>query len=263
MEANEKNITAYLDRIGYNGSHEPNAENLALIQYAHLLSVPYENLDILMGIPLSLEIDALYDKVVRRGRGGYCFELNELFGWLLRGLGYNVTDYVSRYLRGESGIPKRRHQVLSVECPGGERFLCDVGVGAVIPMAPVPYIFDTEFSDPVGAVYSLRRDPVWGVVLTEAHGGQWRDVYGFTEEVQLDPDFIFASFWCEHSSDSPFNKDCMLSIRKPGKRITLDGLLLREFSREGVTERELTKAERLAAFEEIFGLRLEHPERFM
>lgn len=248
-------IVKYLARIGYSGTLEPTAENLARLQYAHLLSVPYENLDILRGERIRLDIDSLYDKIVLRRRGGYCFELNRLFGWLLSSLGYSVTDYVARYFRGESGTPKRRHQVLRVVCAGGEEYLCDVGVGAVIPLYPIPYRFDSIF-DQDGVKYALKWDEVFGVVLTEPHGDGWRWVYSFEELPQHDVDFIFASFWCEFASDSPFNKKYILSIRKPGKRITIDDFLLRVFTKEGVTEKTLTPEERESAVSEVFGINI-------
>src|SRR5690606_20497919 len=94
MNANAKEkIHLYLQRIGYEGPLDRSAKTLAQLQYCHLHTVPYENLDILRGVPISLELEDLFDKIVVRRRGGYCFELNALFGWLLRELGYPVTDY--------------------------------------------------------------------------------------------------------------------------------------------------------------------------
>ncbi len=245
----------YLRRIGAGFSETASAEYLSELQYAHLLAVPYENLDILRQKRISLSEDSLYEKIVLKRRGGYCFELNRLFGILLRTLGFQVTDYVARYLRDADGIPKRRHQVLRVRTADKKEFLCDVGVGAAIPLRPVPYVFGQDSVQENG-IYSLRADPVYGVVLTEVHGGGRRDVYGFTEEIQLAPDFDFASFWCEFAPDSPFNKKPILSIRRPGKRITLDGDVFREFSASGVCEKVLTPDEADAAAAEVFGIRL-------
>ena len=84
----EKRIAAYFERIGmkYTPDLKADGDLLRKLQFAHTTTVPYENLDILRGIPISLKIDDIYEKVVVRGRGGYCFELNALFGWLLRQL---------------------------------------------------------------------------------------------------------------------------------------------------------------------------------
>ncbi|MBR4941950.1 MAG: arylamine N-acetyltransferase [Clostridia bacterium] len=246
----------YLSRIGAEFSGQANAEALSDLQYAHLTSVPYETEDILRGVRINLNIDSLYEKIVENHRGGFCFELNKLFGDLLRTLGYEVTDYIARYLRGETGIPHRRHQVLRVKCADGKEFLCDVGVGALIPLRPVPYDF-TAVTAQENGTYSLRRDPRFGVVLIERYGDGWRDVYGFTEDVQLAPDYDYATFWCEFSPDSIFNKRHMLSIRKDGNlRCTLDGNLYRVFSAEGVTEEELSTQKTSEIMAEVFGIRL-------
>ena len=111
------NIKAYFDRIGLELPEKivPDSELLRKLQFAHCTTVPYENVDMIRGIPTSLEPDALYKKVVENRRGGICFELNGAFGELLRALGYGVTDLAARYLRGENTIPMRRHRVLMVQ----------------------------------------------------------------------------------------------------------------------------------------------------
>jgi len=75
---------------------------LRLLQLAHVTNIPYENLDIIHGIPLSLEPEVLFEKIVEKRRGGYCFELNGLYGWLLSELGFKIKDCMARYLRGET-----------------------------------------------------------------------------------------------------------------------------------------------------------------
>ena len=84
-------VPAYLNRINYHGGLMPNAETLCGLHTAHLLAVPFENLDIHLGRPIVLEEDALFDKIVTRRRGGFCYELNGLFAGLLRELGFDVT----------------------------------------------------------------------------------------------------------------------------------------------------------------------------
>ena len=96
------NVGAYLDRIGYAGAAEPTHAVLAALQRAHMLTVPFENLDIALGRRLVLDRRANYAKIVERRRGGWCFELNGLFGWLLEQLGYRVTLLGSR-VDGERG----------------------------------------------------------------------------------------------------------------------------------------------------------------
>src|SRR5919109_1202974 len=98
------NIQAYLDRIGYRGPLEPTAETLRALHVAHLLGVPFENLNIGMGWPIVLDEAALFDKIVVRRRGGFCYELNGLFAALLRELGFDVTLLSAGVARQDGGF---------------------------------------------------------------------------------------------------------------------------------------------------------------
>ena len=246
-------IEQYLSRIGIDHAERPSADFLARLHYAHLQNVPYENLDILAGIPLSLAVPDLFDKIVLRRRGGFCFELNRLFGELLRDLGFVVTDYVARYWGGGDGtVPKRRHHVLRAGTSDGE-FLCDVGVGARIPLYPVPYE-SGRVSEQCGMAYMLRDDDLFGKMLMERHGDGWRNLYSFTEEIQFACDYQFACFWCERAPDSIFNKRYMLSIRHGSTRHTFDGPVYKVFSDSGVAVSTPDEAERTRIFADVFGL---------
>ncbi|MFC5649104.1 arylamine N-acetyltransferase [Paenibacillus solisilvae] len=224
---------AYLSRIGFEGTLDGSAETLAKLQECHLHAVPYENLDIYNGVPLSLEVEQLYDKIVTRRRGGYCFELNALFGWLLRELGYTVTDYVARFWRDETNTPpKRRHHVLKVQA--GEGFyLCDVGVGGIVPRRPIEMIELKEHPQGVER-YRLERDSDYGWFLCEQKKGEWLRIYSFTEEPQLAKDYTMASFWCEHAPESIFKQDIMLAVRTREGRNSAAGKEFRIFTAEGV-----------------------------
>jgi N-hydroxyarylamine O-acetyltransferase len=246
IQVSEK-ARAYLDRIGFTGPVDVSRECLFKLQERHLHTVPYENLDIRRGVPLSLEIDALYDKIVVRRRGGYCFELNALFGWLLAELGFSVTHYFARFWRDEKNPPpKRRHQVLAVEL-GPVRYLCDVGVGGIIPRWPVAMVEGLE--QPQGdECYKLERDPYFGWMLMEWKHGRWERIYSFTEEPQLPKDYLMASYWCEHSPDSFFRTTTMVAVRTPEGRNTVAGDEFRIFTGDGVrtftpaTEEEFNEA---------------------
>jgi len=135
------NIGDYLRRIGFEGEAKADFATLEQLQYRHFLTVPYENLDILRNVPLSLEIGDIYNKIVVHGRGGYCFELNGLFNWLLREIGFKTKSYFARFLLDEPdfSLVMRRHRIMRVEC-GGEYYIADVGVGAVTPEIPLKLI---------------------------------------------------------------------------------------------------------------------------
>lgn len=256
------NEKAYLNRIGICDVPAPTVSSLALLQRAHLLTVPYENLDILLGQPIRLETEALYEKIVLHHRGGYCFEVNELFGSLLRSLGYGVTDLFGRFLRGESGIPMRRHHVLMVRAQDDDvPWLADVGVGTGSPTCPMRLTAGAEVQD--GAVrYRLIQRDFFGWVLQDWKRGQWEDVYSFTEEPQAPIDFLTASFWCEHAPESIFNKSAMVSLRTETGRRTLDGDEARIFEGDAVTVRALADwSEKLSLMRDWFGIDLDEDQK--
>ena len=204
-------IPKYLKRIGFDGPVTHDYESLKKIQYCHMTTVPYENLEIMAGIPLKLDIDSLYQKIVIDGRGGYCFELNGALGALLRGLGFDVTDCMARFLKGETETPMRRHRILQVRCHDG-LFLCDVGVGMINPIYPVR--LDSGDVQQIGnEQYKVTKDDFLGTVLHQCFEGVWDRFFSFTDEPQLDIDYIMPSFYCEKHPDSPFTKGDMLAIQ--------------------------------------------------
>ena len=248
------NVKAYFDRIGFPMPENlaPTSELLRQLQFAHCTAVPYENLDMMRGVPTSLEPEALYEKIVVNRRGGLCFELNGSFGNLLRELGYGVTDLAARYLRGEQTIPMRRHRVQKVQALDGA-WLCEVGIGEICPREPVR-LLEGVVQEQLGEAYRLEKDTFLGWVLSDYHKGAWRRFYSFTEEPQLLVDYIAPNFYCEQHPDSPFNKDEMFSLKTPQGRITLDGHIFKEFSGDVVTVMEVAP-EQMAEIYGRFGLK--------
>lgn len=246
-------VEKYLARIGMSLPEDfaPDSAFLRELQFAHCTHVPYENLDIIRGIPLSLDEVDLYKKVVEQGKGGFCFELNGLFAWLLRQLGYKVTEYAARYLRGESELPMRRHRVLKVEATDGV-WCCDVGIGEVCPRYPLRLVEGVE-QPQFDECYRFEKDDFLGWVLMDLHKGEWRRFYSFTEEPQLPQDYDALCLYCEKSPKSPFIHSEMFSLKTPAGRITLDGNVYKEFADGEVRVKELSAAEMPAAYAK-FGL---------
>ena len=246
-------VEKYFKRIGLEMPETivPDGELLKKLHFAHCTTVPYENLDIIRGIPLRLDDEGLYQKVVEEGKGGYCFELNGLFAWLLRELGYKVTEYASRYLRGESSIPMRRHRVLRVEATDGV-YCADVGIGEVCPRYPLKLVEGLE-QPQFDECYRFDKDEFLGWVLMDLYKGQWRQFYSFTEEPQLPQDYVALSCYCEKHPDSPFIHAEMFSLKTATGRITLDGNVYKEFKDGEVTVKELSEDEMPAAYAK-FGL---------
>lgn len=243
----ELSIDRYLERIGMEKSPFLTYDYLRRLQLNHQLSVPYETLDIMYQAPnFTLKLEDVYDKVVNRGRGGYCFELNLLFGWLLRSLGFTVVDHFARFLRNSESIPMRRHRVLRVTCEGRD-YIADVGVGSKCPKYPMllseglEQIFDDE-------VYCYERDRLLGWVCMEKKGDSWRPMYSFTDEANFDIDFEAIHFYCRFNPEIEFRTKAVASIRTEEGRCTLAGNEFKNFTTNGVeiytatTEAEFKKA---------------------
>ena len=219
---------AFLARIGLGGvKPEPTAAFLGRVQEACVLTIPYENLDILAGKPISLAAEDIYEKIVTNRRGGYCFELNALLHHMLAEMGFSVKSCFARFLRGESEPPFRRHRVVVVTLDGAE-YLLDIGVGQIAPRFPLK-LAEGEVQEQNGETYRFVRDAELGWILEDLHKGEWRRYISFTTERQYEVDFEPASFWCEKHPASPFNKGVMLAMKTKAGRITVDGRTHREF----------------------------------
>jgi N-hydroxyarylamine O-acetyltransferase len=205
-------VIKYLERISYEGTIEVNLNTLSNLQECHLKRIPFENFDIINRIPISLDVAHLYKKIVCNNRGGFCFELNALFGSLLRELGFKVTDYIARFWRYEENLPPmRQHHILKVEIKG-KSYICDVGVGVNSPLKPIEMIEGLVQNDSQSS-YKLVKDYYFGWILYEKVEDQWEKLYSFTEEPQLPKDFIMPTYWCENSDYSIFKNTVRATIR--------------------------------------------------
>ncbi|MCL6458294.1 MAG: arylamine N-acetyltransferase [Gorillibacterium sp.] len=216
----------YLTRLKITAPIHTDSTTLTLLQAAHLKHIPYENYDILHGIALSLEPEDLFAKIITRHRGGYCFELNGLYSELLKTIGFQVTNYASRYFIGYEDIQKRRHRVLKAEAEG-QAYLCDVGVRIESPRKALRLTVDEIQTDGISQ-YRFTKEEAWGWMLWQKEAGKdWVRLYAFTEEPQLDIDYIMASFYCEKHPDSPFHQKTRLSIFDDNGHIALDSTVLK------------------------------------
>src|SRR5215213_4881753 len=165
-------VQAYLRRINYRGELAPTAATLRELHRAHLLAVPFENLDIHLGRPIILDQEALFDKIVTRRRGGFCYELNGVFALLLRELGFDVTLLAAGVARANGSFgPEFDHLTLLVKSPStdpttrnlqstiynlqSEMWLADVGFGDSF-RAPLCFVEGVE-QEQDGRAYRLDR----------------------------------------------------------------------------------------------------------
>src|SRR5205823_4704473 len=176
-------VAAYVRRIAYAGPLAPTTETLRGLHLAHVLAVPFENLDIGLGRPIALDEAALFDTIVVRRRGGFCDELNGLFAALLRALSFDVALLSARVARPDGGFgPPFDHLTLLVTFPAPEgRRLADVGFGDSFRE---PLLFQEAIEQPQeGPVYRLTRDAEDWTLLRRAQGdrdGPWEAQYRFT-----------------------------------------------------------------------------------
>jgi len=232
----QEQIESYLTRLQYTRPIQLDGATLKELQYAHLKSIPYENLDILNHIPISLEPQDLFRKMILHQRGGYCFETNGLYSWFLKSLGFQVTNFAGRFLKGYTGDQMRRHRVLKVAAEDGV-FLCDVGVRSESPRYAL-LLAENEIQTDGFAQYNLTKDVFLGWVLWQKEPSrEWTKLFAFTEEPQLDIDYVMASFYCEKHPDSIFNKIIKLAIFHDNGHIALDGNNLKFFEGASLTHK--------------------------
>ena len=226
------NIQRFFERIGMAADTPvlPDISLLGRVQTQCVLTIAYDNIDILAGKPIDLSPKALYDKIVLRGRGGYCFELNGLLAHMLRAMGYTVTERFARYLRGEPEIPMRRHRIAVVHMADGT-YMCDIGVGQIAPRLPLK-LEAGLVQQQNGETYRFERDERHGWVLWDLHHGQWREYICFNDDQAYDVDFVQPCFFCEKHPDSVFNKEPMIAIKTEMGRRTIDGRVYKEFEGE-------------------------------
>ena len=194
-------LEAYLRRIEYTGALAPTRATLEALHLAHVTHIPFENLDVLLGRPIRLDLASLEAKLVLGCRGGYCFEQNRLFAAALEALGFGVTPLAARVLKGTTAVLPRTHMTLVVDLDG-ERLLSDVGFGAEGLLLPVP-MERSAVSRQFGWSYRVQEDDVhW--TLQSCSGESWNDLYTFTLEAQYPVHYELANYYTSTHPDSRF-----------------------------------------------------------
>jgi arylamine N-acetyltransferase len=199
-------VAAYFDRIGYQGPAEPTVETVHALVAAHNRSIPFENLDPLLGIPVAdLSAAALTDKLVYRRRGGYCYEHNGLMGYVLDELGFGVERLAGRvvWMNPDGPLPAQTHQVLSVTAPGVDGpLLVDVGFGGQTLTSPIRL--------EAGPVQETRHEPYRlrvrgdGYQLEAEIRGEWQPLYMFNTRPQPRIDLEVGSWYVSTYPNSFF-----------------------------------------------------------
>lgn len=257
------NLDAYFSRIGYHGPRTPTIETLNAIHRAHAQAIPFENLDVLLGRPISLAPSAVFDKLVRDRRGGYCFEQNILLASALRALGFQLVPMLARVRwQVPEGVPTpQTHMLLRVEI-GGQPWLADAGFGGVGLTRAIPLDTDTEH----GAPGEWRRCVRDGRYLLQQvrFDTDWLDVYRFAVEEAPPIDFEVANWFTSTHPESRFRKNLIVARVDGDRRLAVQN---REFvlrrSGHPPEKREIESPEELLAIlAQYFGLRFPPGTRF-
>ncbi len=211
-------VEAYFERIGLTGDTGP---GLAEIHRAHATTIAFENFDSFSGRTVSLDPGDLEAKMVRRGRGGYCFEHNLLLASALESLGgMEVNPMLARVRLGPDGSPRPlNHLLLRVRDRHGAMWLADVGFGGGGLLDPLPFEPGPE-SDQSGWHYRVVEDgPEF--VLQVFQDGDWSDMYGFVPEPAEPVDIVVNNWFTATHPESPFVTGFMAGLRSPERCLSL------------------------------------------
>ena len=252
-------LDAYLARIGLAGRPVATPRGLRLLHRAHATAIPFENLDILLGRPIRLDLDALQEKLVGRRRGGYSYEQNLLRAAALERLGFGVTRLAARVRLGAGRLTPRTHMTLRVEASGTD-WLADVGFGGEGLLDPLPLAGGAVTAQP-GWNHALDRDEEGGWVLRALHPDGWSDLYSFTTEPQHRVDYEVANHYVSTHPRSSFVTGMVVQRSAPDRRLTLRGMRLVETRPDGTETAADLGAETVGAvLTERFGISLDAGE---
>jgi len=244
-------VAAYLDRIGYRGPLNASIESLRGVHLAHLYAVPFENLDIILGRPVALGDAKLFDKIVTRRRGGFCYELNGMFGALLRELGFRVTMLSAEVAREAGGFsPEFDHLALRVDLD--EPWLADVGFGDGFRL-PLN-LNDDAAQEQDGRMYRITVDGEYRVLLRR-DTDDWTPQFRFTLRPRALEDFAERCRFHQTSPESHFTLGRICTLATPEGRVTLSGLRLIVTTGAERTERLVAgEGEYAAVLRQTFGV---------
>jgi len=258
--ARKVNLNAYFERIGFAGSIAPNLATLELIHALHPAAIPFENLDPLLGLTVSLDQASLERKLLAERRGGYCYEHNTLLMSVLEELDYAVKGLAARVLWNHPDavdVP-RSHMLLAIEM-SGTTHIADVGFGGLTLTAPLRLRADLEQETPHGVFRLTGGDPEWR--LEAKTGEDWRVLYAFDLTEWSEADYEAANVTAM-GPESPFTRELRVALSPAGKRYTLlNNRLTTRNAGEPAEERLLTSvAEMREVLSGLFGINLPSAE---
>src|SRR6185312_10004504 len=246
-------LDSYLRRVGLATPPPADLEGLRTVHRAHLRAIPYENIDVQLGHPVTTERGPTLEKILGRGRGGWCYEMNGTMGWALEQLGFKVTRLAGAVMREAFGDPfAGNHLVLKVELPEG-LYLADAGFGDG-PLEPIR-IAEGAFSSGGFDFRLARVDDKWWRLHNHPFGGA--KSFDFTLDAADEAQLASMCHRLQTEEWSPFVQNLVVQRHTPEGLTILRGRVVRMVTPQGFSDRTLDSAEELVRFlDEAFGLRV-------
>jgi N-hydroxyarylamine O-acetyltransferase len=253
FDSTSLDLGAYLRRIGCIDRPQPDLASLRAIALRHPLAIPFENLNVLLGQPLPLDVASLQKKLVVERRGGWCFEHNVLLGTALRAIGFDVVGLAARvlWLAPENAVTPRSHMVLLVTVDGTQ-YIVDAGFGGLTLTGPLRLETGVEQETPHER---FRLLPVAGMFVLEASiRGEWKRLYRFDLAAQAIVDYEVSSWYLATNPRSHFRSTLVAARAEADRRYALRNTDFTVHQRDGYSERRVmaNAADLRAVLEDAF-----------
>ena len=228
-------LARYLQRIHLSDVSVADANTLSRLQFAHRLSIPFENIDVKLERPIGIDSRAVFEKLVERARGGYCFEQNQLFLDALTSIGFTARTLLARVWLGSQATPPKTHSLILVTF-GDEQWIADAGFGGSF-VPPMRLVDGTRAHAPDGARYLLQQtDPSnWLLsrmpALSDGAAGADGDLqaqYSFDLSEVFQADLVLANHWTSTAPDSLFRNQQFVNAVVPQGFLSLVDRKLQE-----------------------------------
>ncbi|MCM3611076.1 arylamine N-acetyltransferase [Planococcus sp. MERTA32b] len=240
----------YLKRFNAHPIEENYLQDLARLQSLHMQHIPFENLDVIRKVPIYLNLESIYDKVVNQHRGGYCYELNGLFCWLLQQIGFDAKMISATVVKPDGSYAKAdTHAAIIVELDAP--YLVDAGFGDST-ISPIP--LEGERHTDNSGTYRIEEAESEVYELSRENDGNEKVLYRFTLDEKKLEDFHEGCIFNQVSEESTFTHDDIVTKATPDGRVTLSGTTLTRTIEGRKEKQELTEAEKVKLLEEEFGI---------
>jgi N-hydroxyarylamine O-acetyltransferase len=255
FDTDRLDLAAYLRRIGCEARPQPDLALLRAIALRHPLTIPFENLNVLLGQPLPLDTPSLQTKLIAERRGGWCFEHNVLLGTALRAIGFDVLGLAARvmWLAPQGAVTPRSHMVLLVTLEG-TRYIVDAGFGGLTLTGPLRLETGVEQETPHETFRLRQADGLF--VLDASLRGEWRPLYRFDLTPQALVDYEISSWYLSTNPRSHFRSTLVAALAAADRRYALRNAEFSIHHRDGYSERRViaSGAQMRAVLEESFGI---------